>query len=63
MILLLLAMLLAAAVTGWLQGLELFWGESLIQDLHENMASVLMASVILHIAVVLVIQKKQLYRW
>jgi cytochrome b len=58
MILLLLAGLLLTAVSGWMQGLDAFWGEDWVENLHEWTADTLMVAVVVHISAVLIIQTR-----
>ena len=57
MVILLLGGLTVTAVSGWLQTLDIFWGEDWPQTLHTAAADITMAAVTVHIAAVLVIQK------
>ena len=50
MMLLLMGLVLGLAVTGWMQGLDAFWGEEWLQELHERLADALMAAAGLHAA-------------
>ena len=54
MMLLLMALVLALGITGWLQGTDAYFGESWLQELHEWLANVLMASAGLHAAAAIV---------
>lgn len=56
MVLFLLAGLLLTAVSGWMQGLDAFWGEDWVENLHEWTANTLMAAVVVHVSAVLIIQ-------
>ena len=40
---------LLVALTGWLQGLDRFWGDERLQDLHEALAYVLSAGALVHV--------------
>ena len=42
-------LLLLVAVTGWMLGLDQFWGEEWLQQLHEVLAYVLAACAVIHI--------------
>jgi cytochrome b len=50
MMFLLMGLVLALGVTGWMQGLDAFWGEEWLQELHETLADALMLSAGLHAA-------------
>lgn len=52
MILALLAGMLATGITGWLSTTDLFWGEELIEELHEGAASLVMGLVSLHVTAI-----------
>jgi cytochrome b len=54
MMLLLMTLVLALGVTGWLQGTDAFFGEAWLQDLHEGLAHGLLISAGLHAAAALV---------
>ena len=57
------ALLLALGITGWMMGLDAWWGEEWLQELHALLANILLACISAHIiAVVLVsfIQKENL---
>ncbi|QHE74820.1 cytochrome b/b6 domain-containing protein [Hydrogenophaga sp. PBL-H3] len=54
MVLGLLSMVLALGLTGWMQGLDAFWGEEWLQDLHEGLGEWLMPMVGLHAAAAIV---------
>lgn len=56
MILFLLFMLFLTALSGWMRGLDMFWGEDWVQWLHEYSADVLMASVLIHVMAVVITQ-------
>ncbi|MEA3193155.1 MAG: hypothetical protein QOD26_1488 [Betaproteobacteria bacterium] len=43
------ALVLLVAVTGWMQGLDAFWGEEWLQQLHEALAYALAACACVHI--------------
>lgn len=57
MILLLLSLLVLTAVSGWMQGLDRFWGEDWVEELHEYAANTLMAAVVVHVAAVIVMSR------
>lgn len=44
------ALVLLVGVTGWLQGLDPFWGEEWLQQIHEVLAYVLAACASVHVA-------------
>lgn len=48
MMLWLMALVLSLGVTGWMQGLDAFWGDEWLQDLHEVLADALLVSAGLH---------------
>jgi cytochrome b len=54
MMLLLMTLVLALGVTGWLQGTDAFFGEEWLQELHEGLAHGLLISAGLHAAAALV---------
>ncbi|MCB1854706.1 MAG: cytochrome b/b6 domain-containing protein [Halieaceae bacterium] len=56
MILLLLALVLSLGVTGWMHGLDAFWGEDWVEDLHEILGNALIAAAAVHVLAVLWIQ-------
>lgn len=47
-------LVLLVALTGWMQGLDAFWGEEWLQHLHEILAYTLAACAALHIAAAIV---------
>lgn len=49
MIVLLLVLLAAVGTTGWMMGLDAFWGVSWVETLHEISANVLIGAVALHV--------------
>lgn len=53
MMFLLMGLVLALGVTGWMQGLDAFWGEEWLQDLHETLADALLLAAALHAAAAL----------
>jgi len=57
MILFLLPLLALAAITGWMQGLDIFWGEDWVQNLHKYAATTLMIAVVIHIGAVLAMSR------
>lgn len=58
-IILLLALSLVLAVSGWMQMLDAYVGEDWLEELHHTLFSVLLAWVVLHIVVVLGLSIKQ----
>lgn len=42
-------LILALALTGWMMGLDAFWGDEWLEDLHGTLADGLMALVLLHL--------------
>lgn len=55
MMLALMALVLALGVTGWMQGLDAFWGDEWLEDTHGFLANALMALAGLHAAAALVV--------
>lgn len=53
MILLLLSLLAFIVASGWMQGLDRFWGEDWVQQLHKYAADALMVAVAVHIVAVI----------
>ncbi|WP_421836736.1 cytochrome b/b6 domain-containing protein [Novosphingobium sp.] len=49
MIVLLLVLLMMVGISGWMMGLDAFWGVSWVEELHETAANVLIGAVILHV--------------
>ncbi len=49
MIVALLGLLVGISVTGWMLGLDLFFGDEVLEELHETLAHVLVAFVALHV--------------
>jgi cytochrome b len=54
MMLALMGLVVALGVTGWMQGLDAFWGEAWLQDLHEQTGEALIVLVGLHAAAAIV---------
>ncbi len=54
MMVLLMILLAAICLTGWMQTLDAFWGELWVEDLHEILSNVLMVFVVLHVLAALV---------
>lgn len=57
MVFALLFLLALTAISGWMRGWSIFWGEDWIQMLHEYAADALMAMVFIHVIGVLVMQR------
>ncbi|MEH6452352.1 MAG: cytochrome b/b6 domain-containing protein [Psychromonas sp.] len=55
MIFALLLGLLLTGLSGWMMGIDVFWGEEWVEELHELLASMVMTFVIIHVAVVVVL--------
>lgn len=47
---LLWAMILALGITGWMMGLDRYWGEEWLQDIHENISIAVQVYIGLHLA-------------
>jgi cytochrome b len=58
MILFMLAAVIGLAVTGWMQGLDAFWGDETLEVAHEWLGNVLIGAAGLHVAAVLWIQRR-----
>jgi cytochrome b len=54
MMLLLMGMVLALGLTGWMQGTDLYFGETWLQDLHKYLADALLFAVGMHAAAAIV---------
>lgn len=54
MILALLFLVMAIGVTGFMQGLDAYWGEEWLQDLHEQLSNALIILVSMHVAAALI---------
>jgi cytochrome b len=50
---------LLVAVTGWMQGLDPFWGEERLQRLHEVLAYVLSACAVIHVTAAIAASRAQ----
>lgn len=57
MILLLMLLLVTIVVSGWMQGLDRYWGEDWVQNLHSYSADALMIAVGFHVIAVLVMSR------
>jgi cytochrome b len=53
MMLALLALVLSLGLTGWMQGLDAFWGDEWLEELHEGLAATLQGLVLLHVGAAL----------
>ena len=49
MIVLLLVLLMVVGTSGWMMGLDAFWGVGWVEELHETAANVLIGAVVLHV--------------
>lgn len=56
MILFMLVNVIALAVTGWMQGLDAFWGDEWLEVLHETLGNSLIGAAAVHVTAVLWIQ-------
>lgn len=54
MIVALMSMLVLCGVTGWMQGLDAFWGVEWVQDLHETAANLILALVGIHVSAAII---------
>ena len=54
MIIALLSLVMALGVTGFMQGLDAYWGEEWLQDLHELLANILIGLVGMHVSAALI---------
>ncbi len=59
MMIALMGMVLALGVTGWMQGLDAYWGEEWLQDLHEVLGEALIVLVGLHAAAALIMGRME----
>lgn len=59
MMLALMGLVLGLGLTGWMQGLDAFWGEAWLQDLHEVLGEVLIVMVGLHAAAAIVMGRME----
>jgi cytochrome b len=50
MILALIAVMLASAVTGWMYTLDAFWGTDWVEEAHESLANLMLLMVAVHVA-------------
>lgn len=58
MILLLLSLVILVGVSGWMQELDMFWGEDWVETLHEFAGHALIAAAGIHILAVIIIQRR-----
>ena len=56
---LLWSLVLAAGVTGWMLGLDAFWGEEWLQGAHAGIAYLLAGCVVVHVAAALLASRAQ----
>ncbi len=56
MVCFLLLAMMVTAVSGWMQELDMFWGEDWVQNLHSWSADAVMLAVVVHVAAVLLLQ-------
>lgn len=57
MMLILLALVIALGITGYMQGTDMFWGEEWVQELHEALASTLIVCAGLHALAAIVMSR------
>lgn len=57
MIFFMLLLLAITAISGWMQGLDYFWGEDWVEDLHEIAANTLMIAVVIHVTAVVAMSR------
>jgi cytochrome b len=57
MILFMLLLLAVTATSGWMQGLDRFWGEDWVEQLHQIAANTLMVAVVIHVGAVVVMSR------
>ncbi|MDH3694170.1 MAG: cytochrome b/b6 domain-containing protein [Gammaproteobacteria bacterium] len=53
MILILLSLLIVLSISGWMIGLDMFWGVDWVETLHETTANIIQILVVFHVAAVL----------
>lgn len=58
MAVLLWLLIASLGLTGWMSGLDAFWGEESLEDLHETLAYVLLACVAIHVTSVIAVSIK-----
>lgn len=49
------ALLISLGATGWMMGLDAFWGEEWLEELHETLAYVLLGCIAIHVLSVIVV--------
>jgi len=54
MMIVLMLLLVAVSVTGWMMGLDAFWGEEWLEDLHGGLANAILVLAALHAAAAIV---------
>jgi cytochrome b len=57
MILLLLTLLCAICITGWMMSLDQFWGVEWVEDVHQLLSNITLAAVVIHILAILIMSK------
>ncbi len=57
MMLALMVLVLALGVTGFMQGLDAYWGEEWLMDLHDTLADTLMALAVMHALAALIMSR------
>jgi len=57
MILLMMLLMAVIAVSGWMQGLDAYWGEDWVQNLHSYSADALMVAAAIHVVAVLAMSR------
>lgn len=57
MILLLLTLLFFTGLTGWMMGLDQFWGVEWVETVHELLSNIILVCVFFHVVAVLVMSK------
>lgn len=57
MVFALLFCLLGSGISGWMMGLDAFWGEEWLEETHELIANTTMTLVVLHVSAVLLLSK------
>lgn len=57
MVVFMLTLLMLTALSGWMQGLDAFWGEDWVEQLHEYAATTLMVSVAIHVGAVILMSR------
>ncbi|NOT17146.1 MAG: cytochrome B [Sulfuriferula sp.] len=53
MALLMLSLIFALAITGWLMGTDAYWGEDWLQNLHSNIFNILIICATIHVSMVI----------